>query len=113
MRMDIDQFYVGEDGSLILVDECGNITYCDTTRFKVVTESEDRETPQPKMGQWIFHKPFDIGHKNCNECIECSQCHTWLGYDCYAKTPYCLNCGAKMIEPQESEGKECHQTKQY
>lgn len=52
--------------------------------------------PQPKVGYWIFHEPFDNGRKNCNECIECSQCHTWLGYDCYAKTPYCPNCGAKM-----------------
>lgn len=43
MRMDIDQFFVGEDGSLILVDDCGNITYCDTTRFKVVAESEEKK----------------------------------------------------------------------
>lgn len=41
MPMDIDQFFVGEDGSLILVDDCGNSTYCDATRFKVVTESEE------------------------------------------------------------------------
>jgi hypothetical protein len=53
------------------------------------------ETKRPK-GKWIFHKPFDDEHKNCNECIECNQCHTWLGYDCYAKTPYCPNCGAEM-----------------
>lgn len=53
-------------------------------------------TPQPKTGKWIFHEPFDNGHKNCNECIECTRCHTWLGYNCYAKTPYCPYCGAKM-----------------
>ena len=41
MEMDIDQFYVGEDGSLVLVDDCGNMTYCDTERFKVVAESEE------------------------------------------------------------------------
>jgi len=41
VRNGIEQFYVGEDGSLILVDDCGNITYCDTTRFKVVVESEE------------------------------------------------------------------------
>lgn len=35
MTMDIDQFFVGEDGSLVLADDCGNITYCDTKRFKV------------------------------------------------------------------------------
>ena len=40
MFMDIDQFFVGEDGSLVLADDCGNITYCDATRFKVVAESE-------------------------------------------------------------------------
>ena len=43
MRMDIDQFFVGEDGSLVLVDDCGNMTYCDMKRFKVVAESEDKE----------------------------------------------------------------------
>ena len=43
MRMDIDQFFVGEDGSLVLADDCGNMTYCDIKRFKVVVESEDKE----------------------------------------------------------------------
>ena len=37
----IDQFFVGEDGSLVLVDDCGKITYCDMGRFRVVVESED------------------------------------------------------------------------
>lgn len=59
--------------------------------------------PEQKMGKWIFHKSFDNGHKNCNECIECSQCHTWLGHDCYAKTPYCPMCGAKMKESEDNE----------
>lgn len=40
MTMDIDQFFVGEDGSLVLADDCGNITYCDTKRFKVVADIE-------------------------------------------------------------------------
>lgn len=64
-------------------------------RWTCVFEDEIEEQ-QPKTGKWIFHKPFDDGHKNCNGCIECSQCHTWFGHDCYAKTPYCPNCGAKM-----------------
>lgn len=41
MTMDIDQFFVGEDGSLVLADDCGNITYCDAKRFKV--EPQERE----------------------------------------------------------------------
>jgi len=46
MTMDIDQFFVGEDGELVLVDDCGNVTYCDTKRFKVVVENEDKEVKQ-------------------------------------------------------------------
>ena len=42
MTMDIDQFFVGEDGAIVLADDCGNITYCDTKRFKVVAESEEQ-----------------------------------------------------------------------
>lgn len=29
MDMDIDQFFIGEDGQLVLADDCGNIAYCD------------------------------------------------------------------------------------
>lgn len=43
MIADIDQFFVGEDGSLVLADDCGKMVYCDTKRFKVVIESEVQE----------------------------------------------------------------------
>lgn len=43
MIADIDQFFVGEDGSLVLADDCGNMTYCDMERFKVVAKSEGEE----------------------------------------------------------------------
>lgn len=33
---DIEGWYIGEDGFLILVDECGNVGYPPTDRFKVV-----------------------------------------------------------------------------
>lgn len=29
MDMDIDQFFIGEDGQLILTDDCGRMAYCD------------------------------------------------------------------------------------
>ena len=35
MLFDIDQFAICEDGSIVLLDDCGNIAYCDRTRFKV------------------------------------------------------------------------------
>ena len=28
MQFDIDQFAITEDGNLVLLDECGNFTYC-------------------------------------------------------------------------------------
>lgn len=41
IQYDVDQFFVGEDGSIVLADDCGNITYCDPKRFKVVVESQE------------------------------------------------------------------------
>lgn len=34
MVMDIDQFAVCEDGQIILIDDCGDIAYCDMNRFE-------------------------------------------------------------------------------
>lgn len=39
--MDIDQFFVGEDGALALLDEYGRIISVDMERFEVVAESEE------------------------------------------------------------------------
>lgn len=33
---DMEGFAIGEDGSLMLLDECGNFVYCDRERFEVV-----------------------------------------------------------------------------
>lgn len=38
MICDIDGFYVGEDGQIILVDDCGNATWVDMDRFKAVPD---------------------------------------------------------------------------
>lgn len=42
MEMDIDQFAVCEDGSIILLDDCGNIAYCDSRRFKAEVKLSQR-----------------------------------------------------------------------
>lgn len=50
-------------------------------------------TSEPKTGHWIWC----VGSHKCSNCEE---------YTCFShKTPlrYCPNCGAKMIDPQESE----------
>lgn len=35
MEFDIDQFAVTEDGSIVLLDECGNFTYCVQDAFEL------------------------------------------------------------------------------
>ena len=37
---DIDGFYLGQDGELMLADECGNCASCPSGRFKVEMEFE-------------------------------------------------------------------------
>jgi len=52
---------------------------------------------EPKTGHWM---PSHIPESILDECSEC-------GFSCGAFTfNYCPNCGAKMVEPQESEDKE-------
>ncbi len=54
-----------------------------------------------RHGRWIDHK---AGEQNrVNVCIECSECNTWFGHDCYAKPNYCPNCGAQMEGGAENE----------
>ena len=38
MTMDIDGFYVGEEGDLVLVDDCGNAIWVDQERFKIILD---------------------------------------------------------------------------
>lgn len=37
---DVDQFAITEDGTLILIDDCGNVAYPPAGRFVVVPEEE-------------------------------------------------------------------------
>ena len=56
-------------------------------------------TPQPKVGHWVDN------HTTCDKC-------GWQMIDDVMESPnivffnYCPACGARMIEPQESEDKE-------
>lgn len=38
MWMDMDGFALTEEGSLLLMDECGNSAYCPQGRFEVITD---------------------------------------------------------------------------
>ena len=45
---DIDGFAIMQDGTLILLDDCGEVAYCPDNRFKVVAESEIEEFEEGK-----------------------------------------------------------------
>ena len=49
---------------------------------------------RPKTGRWIRMKAY--------EKWGCSECNTVFRFT-FKEHDYCPNCGAKMIEPQESE----------
>lgn len=51
-----------------------------------------------KTGHWIVHeKPHGI------RSLECPYCNIWYLNEHLIRNSYCPNCGAKMVEPQESE----------
>ena len=35
MEFDVDQFAITEDGNIVLLDECGNFTYCVQDAFEI------------------------------------------------------------------------------
>ena len=59
---------------------------------------------ESKTGQWV------LLDKCSNSGYYCSECHKKVVKEGWSNTvkkiKYCPNCGAKMIEPQESEDKE-------
>ena len=60
----------------------------------MTNEERNNALPQ-KYGKWIAHSNGGIWIKYY-ECSECGKAHD-------THSDYCPNCGAKMVEPQESE----------
>ena len=56
---------------------------------------------EPKTGQW--REDIDNNRRWDRVRFYCSECGDW---QTYGKSHYCPNCGAKMVEPQESEGED-------
>ena len=70
--------------------DCGEFSceYCSKDKCIYMTDNKI----QPKMGYWInLYEGFSL--------FKCSKCETVE----YKKSNYCPNCGAKMVEPKESE----------
>ena len=64
----------------------------DINKLMLVPKTEWEQ--EPKIGHWINTGNYFTG------AVKCSCC----GKDSLEDGDYCPNCGAKMIEPQESEG---------
>ena len=70
-------------------------------------------TPKEKTGHWIdeaddIDAQFDRHEYKCSVCGRIANYYVG-GNECWwdiYKPNFCPNCGAKMVEPQESEGKE-------
>ncbi len=45
MDMDIDQFFIGEDGQLVLADDCGKIACCDMEKLGLMPVMIDSKYP--------------------------------------------------------------------
>ena len=63
---------------------------------------------EPKTGHWIEHPEIETSTPEYLMFYKCSECGD---KQCFCKSDFhkkhfCNNCGARMVEPQESEGEE-------
>ena len=63
---------------------------------------------EPKTGHWIEHPEIETSTPEYLMFYKCSECGD---KQCFCKSDFhkkhfCNNCGARMVEPQESEDKE-------
>lgn len=77
--------------------------------------NEPSVTPNKKIGHWIEENINEWSRKVfCSKCgctspfehINNGDIYSASGYGVINKTKFCPNCGANMIEPQESEASE-------
>jgi DNA-directed RNA polymerase subunit RPC12/RpoP len=59
-------------------------------------------TPQPKTGHWIGIDEEPHEDYECNRCGYVVSTYT-ANIEPHTEYKYCPNCGAKMVEKQESE----------
>ena len=91
IEFDIDGWYISEDGTLSLVDDCCNMAYPPPDRYDVVFENENAER---HTGKWERHYIRPNVYKDL--LWYCSACGNGCGYDNAFMFDYCPYCGAKM-----------------
>ena len=72
--------------------------HCCHRYSKVIRNTVEEMKQEPKTGHWIE----DAEQHHVEKTYHCSECGHGVWGE-YEKTEYCGGCGAKMVEPQESE----------
>lgn len=72
MYCDIEGFAVEEDGTLILMDECGKFEYCPVDRFRVVPDETERivEQLEAMKHELIGVAEYDEYHSGWNNALD-------------------------------------------
>jgi len=85
-----------------LIDMIDNGSQRDLDRADEISKTIiEALSQEPKSGKWIeLPKALNPNENPC-KCSECGHILSFMNY--YPKSNFCPNCGAKMVEPQESE----------
>lgn len=87
-------------------DNDGTGTQQEVCKFLVnYMEILEKQMQEPKTGHWIRwfeQKETEWYIENIPHC-KCSECGTEYNSRSSQFVKYCYNCGAKMVEPRESE----------
>ena len=73
----------------------------DGNAYRLTISNGNEFKQEPKTGHWI--ELGCVGNDNYD--FECSECHHTDTHSKTVKVNYCWYCGARMVEPQESEDK--------
>ena len=73
-----------------------------TVYYDLLADVVEIEEQESKTGHWIIEGEVGNGNRYCH----CSECGHGDEQAITQVVPYCWWCGAKMVEPQESEDKE-------
>ena len=81
-----------------MLDAIGHGTTYTSEELQKIIKALPSVNPQSKTGHWLRTGEVDVFYDLPS--YECSKC----GQTSLENGDYCPNCGAKMVEPQESEG---------
>jgi len=87
-----------------MLDAIGHGTTYTSEELQKIIKALPSVNPQPNIGHWIDDGFYAEGHSH--KAFHCSRCgYNVLGFK-EDLSNFCPSCGAKMVEPQESEVKE-------